>query len=125
VRSLFLPSLTVLLVVPACDVSTICDTGIQPSIVVAVIDSLTGIPLADSAQGLLHDGAFTDTLVPYGYDNAMVLRSLAMRGERPGTYAVNVLRGGYRPWQRASVHVAVAGCHTAQVTLTASLQRLP
>ena len=124
-RSLSLLFLTVILALPACDSPTVCDTSVLPSIVVAVVDSLTDVPLADSTQGLVQDGPFTDTLVPYGYNSSRVLRSLAMRGERPGTYAVDLQRSGYRAWHVGSVQVAEAGCHTVQVTLTALLQRLP
>jgi hypothetical protein len=123
--SLRLSLLAGLLSISACDTPLVCDTSIRPSIVVIVLDSITGLPAADSAQALVRDGAFADTLVPYGYDPPGTLRSLAMRGERPGIYTVSVLRPGYNPWQRASVQVRGATCHTTQVTLTASLQRAP
>lgn len=97
---------------------------IQPSIVV-VVDSATGLPLADATQAVVRHGSFADTLVPYGYDASMVLRSLAMRGERPGRYHVSVAHGGFRPWQRAPVTIEAASCHTTQATLTASLARVP
>jgi hypothetical protein len=77
-----------------------CDTSIVPSIVVEVVDSVTGEAAASGALGLATDGQYTDTLEVYALDGAGQPLSLATRGERVGNYSVRVMQTGYAVWER-------------------------
>ena len=102
-----------------------CDTSIVPSIVVEVVDSVTGEAAASGALGLATDGGYTDTLQAYGVDEIGRPLSLASRGERVGTYSVRVTQTGYAVWERGNVRIRSEGCHTSQAELTARLQPAP
>jgi hypothetical protein len=112
---------SVTLLLPACAVEA-CDTGIFPSIVVEVRDSLTGAAAADGAEGRVIDGSFIADLDVYDVDPEGVPLSLAMLGERAGTYTVQVTKPGYSLWERRNVQVDDSGCHTEQVRLSARLE---
>jgi hypothetical protein len=99
-----------------------CDTGIFPSIVVEVRDSVTGSAAAAGADGRAIDGSYVVTLEVYDFDIDGAPRSLAMPGERAGTYTVRVTKPGYLPWERKNVQVDDLRCHTDQVQFTAQLQ---
>lgn len=103
------------------DLSQVCDTSIQPSVVVTVQDSVTGLPVASGAFGRAIDGTFEDTLTAFGYLMPDTLVSLAMRGERVGTYVVEIRQTGYLTWQQSGVQVRGASCHTTQARLLARL----
>jgi hypothetical protein len=102
-----------------------CDTSIVPSIVVAVVDSVTGEAAASGALGLATDGRYTDTLEVHALDATGRSLSLATRGERVGTYSVRVTQTGYAVWERDNIQIRQQECHTNQVNLTARLQRAP
>ncbi len=101
--------------------SQVCDTGIQPSVVVTIQDSVTGLPAASGAFGRVIDGTFEDTLTPFSSVAPDTLINLAMRGERVGTYVVEIRQNGYLIWQRSGVQVHGASCHTTQARLVAKL----
>jgi hypothetical protein len=107
--------------VSACAVDA-CDTGIFPSIVVEVRDSVTGAAAAAGAEGRAIDGGFMVTLDVYDVDPEGAPLSLAMPGERAGTYTVEVTKPGYSLWEQRNVQVDDSGCHTEQVRLSAKLQ---
>lgn len=102
-----------------------CDTSIVPSIVVQVVDSLTGEAAASGALALATDGRYADTLGVYALDAAGHPLSVASRGERVGDYSVRVTRTGYVTWEHGNVRIRQDGCHTNQVQLTARLQPAP
>ena len=99
-----------------------CDTSIVPSIVVEVVDSVTGEAAASGALGLATDGGFTDTLEVHAFDAAGRPLALASRGERAGNYSVRVMQAGYAVWERVNVRIRSEGCHTNRAELTARLQ---
>jgi hypothetical protein len=103
----------------------ICTQEERPGIVVAISDSVSGVPLADSAFGMVVDGTYSDSLRPLFFtsDNQMTARSAA--SERPGRYQVALGRPGYRAWSRAGVVVVRGVCHVVTVELRANLVRAP
>lgn len=100
-----------------------CTADVRPAIEVEILDAVTGAPLAQAATGVVRDGAFADSLRParfLNYDPAsMVSRQAA--GERPGTYSVEVQRGGYHTWTASNVSVGRNSCHVETRTLRANL----
>ena len=56
--------IVVVLFAAACADAFQCTLSIDPAIVVAVTDSLTGEPAADSAFGPIRDGSYIDSLQP-------------------------------------------------------------
>ena len=87
-----------------------CDTGITPAVTVAVVDAVTGAPLAGGATGYVEDGTYREAL--------RVVRStadtpthLGAADARPGTYTIVVERPGYARWQRSGVRTRSDGCH--------------
>jgi len=103
------------------ELGRVCDASIQPSIVVEIRDSLTDAPVGTGAFGLVVDGSFADTLTPYGIIPPDTVVSLGMRGERVGTYQVEIRQTGYLTWQQNGVKVTGAACHSSQVHLLARL----
>jgi hypothetical protein len=104
--------------VSACAVDA-CDTGIFPSIIVEVRDSVTGAAAAAGAEGRAIDGSFVVALGAYDVDPEGAPLSLATPGERAGTYTVQVTKPGYSLWERTIVQVDDFGCHTDHVQLSA------
>jgi hypothetical protein len=102
-----------------------CDTSIVPSIVVEVVDSVTGEAAASGALGLATDGQYTDTLEVHALNATGRPLSLATRGERVGNYSVRVTQTGYAAWERDNIQIRQEECHTNQINLTARLQRAP
>jgi hypothetical protein len=100
-----------------------CTADFRPAIEVEIRDAGTGAPLAHAATGVVRDGAYADSLRParsLSSDPAsMVSRSAA--GERPGTYSVEVQRGGYLTWTASNVSVERGRCHVETRILRADL----
>ena len=101
-----------------------CDTGIEPAIDVAIMDALTGAPLANDAVGLVEAGTFVDSLQPHRGDGSGQLISRATTRTPPGTYTVRVMHEGYEPWVLGNVRVRAGSCGLETQLLTAELQRL-
>ncbi len=97
-----------------------CPAVLMPGIVVEVKDSQSGAPLAQGARGAIHDGAFVDSLKPYEAG-----LSLQAAFERPGTYAVEVQRTGYKTWTASDVRVTSQQCGVKTVRLLAALVAVP
>lgn len=95
-----------------------------PGIVVEIRDGTTGTPLAETASGAVHEGAFVDSLVPYAEssDEPPLLLARAAAHDRPGTYSVEVLHDGYSPWSTSGVRVLRPRCDVETVTLRADLE---
>ena len=102
-----------------------CTYRAEPAIVVEILDSVSGAPLAALATGVVRDGAFSDFLRPYAFhgssDASMYSRKAAE--ERAGRYDVEVRLDGYRTWSASRVHVTEGPCHVNTQTLSARLQR--
>lgn len=103
---------------------TLCPTVVSPAIVVEIRDARTGIPIAQGAQGAVREGAYVDSLRPYGGispDDPATLVSLQAALGRQGTYTVDVQRAGYLAWTTAGVRVARDQCGVRTVVLHADL----
>ena len=101
-----------------------CTLSIEPAIIVQVRDS-SGIPRADSAQGFVIDGTYTDSLRWAAMDSLGRVTALRGADERAGTYAVLITRPGYLTWSRSGVQVRDGDCHVRSVTLEAVLAPTP
>jgi hypothetical protein len=100
-----------------------CTLTIDPAIVVAIRHANTGAPLADSATGVVIDGAYSDSLRLSGGNGAWLTRRAA--DERPGVYTVFVSRPGFRNWSTSGVRARGGDCHVRTVWLDAALVPLP
>lgn len=100
-----------------------CTDDIRPAVSVAVIDSVTRVPIADGADGVIRDGEYVDTLVP-GFATTVLLE-LEAGYERPGIYSVEVAHEGYSDWQASEVMAPAGDCHVQTARLTARLRPIP
>jgi hypothetical protein len=108
-----------------CTTQPICTLSVDPGVVVTIRDAADGKPLASTARGVVRDGAFSDSLRPYGGLGDGTLVSRAAADERPGVYTVTVVHQGYAPWERSGVRVRPGECHVQAASLTADLQPVP
>ena len=97
-----------------------CPDVIIPAIEVVVVDARTGLPQANGALGLVRDGAYTDSLQIFRWNGNTPTTLGAAEGRR-GTYAVQVERDGYGPWQRTGITPRVGACGVETTTLRAEL----
>ena len=109
--------------ITGCGTEPACTEGAFPAIVVDIRDAFDGAPLAENARGAVQEGAFIDSLRPYGSFGNGVLATRAAAEERPGTYSVTVELDGYLLWQVDGVLVRPGTCSVETVELTANLQR--
>jgi hypothetical protein len=108
-----------------CTDGLVCTTSVEPAIVVEIRDAADATPLAAGARGVVRDGAYTDSLRPYGSTIEGDMLTRAAADERAGTYAVEVTHPGYGTWQQLGVRVTRGGCHVETVNLVAELGRAP
>jgi hypothetical protein len=104
-----------------------CAIGAPPFINVEVRDSITGLPAADGAVGLVRRGDFLDTLrllvsAPSDSTSTLILVSAPLQA---GEYAVSVTKSGYAPWVATRVVLENESCAINSVVLQARLQPLP
>ena len=103
-----------------------CTLIALPSIVVTIVDSVSGSPAAIGARGAAQAGSFIDSLVEYGRRGTVpndTLISLQASQSGPGVYLVTIEKAGYRSWQQANVQVARNSCYLNTANLTAKLRR--
>ena len=100
-----------------------CTLILVPGVVVEIRDEVDGTPLAETARGVVRDGAYTDSLQLLGTGKAALVRSAAY--ERAGVYTVTVEHQGYAPWRREHVRVRGGDCHVQTTHLAADLERTP
>ena len=117
-RLLILLALTFLL---GCDDlgPIICTDQFVYGISVDVMDSGTGVLLADSATMTLRDSNYVETTT-VSWDGL----TMAGAGERAGQYTVIVARPRYHNWVRTEVEVTADECHVIPVKLRAELQKI-
>ena len=108
-----------------CEYMGPCTTSIEPAIEVTIRHAQTGVPLADSATGVVLDGAYSDSLRRSGGDGQGRWVSRRAADERPGVYAVFVSRPGFQNWSTSGVRARRGDCHVRTVTLEAALVPLP
>ena len=88
---------------------------------VAVVDSITSRPIADSASGFVRSSTFSDSLKHLSF----LPDSVLFGDGGVGAYAVTVARPGYQSWFQIA-DVTLGSCGELQITnLSARLQRLP
>lgn len=98
----------------------------RPGLEVEVRDGLTEEFRADSAQGMVQDGAFADSLRIVRYHGPRIVPSaLGAADERPGTYRIRIERLGYQPWDTTGVRVQADRCGVSPVQLVARLTPTP
>ena len=102
-----------------------CTLSIEPAIEVSIRHAQTGLPLADSATGVVIDGAYSDSLRRSGGDGQGRWVSLRAADERVGVYAVFVSRPGFRNWSASGARARQGDCHVRTVMLEAALVPLP
>lgn len=112
--------------------STMCTTGLEPAVLVEVLDSTTLEPVRGGVRVIARDGALADTAdttdpvefwLPRGADrDTVVFSPIGVAYERPGTYDVAVEAPGFETWERTGVRVASGACGPETVELTARLR---
>ena len=103
----------------------ICTTEARAGIQVEVRDAASGMPAADSVTAYAQDGLFVDTLRTFPVVPPQGALTLTGVYERPGVYAVVIMKPGYRDWIHANVVVNKDECHVITVHLDARLERTP
>jgi hypothetical protein len=93
-------------------------------VVVEIHDGFDGAPLAQNARGAVHDGAFVDSLRPYGSVANGTLVSRAAADERAGEYQIRVEHDGYLPFEGGAL-VRGNDCHVQTVNLSVYLSPVP
>ena len=123
-RSRLTPLATSALAAAACgdSLEPACPPVVRPAVEVEVRDSQTGVFRADSARGVVRDGAYADSLVVVRNHGAQsVPAALGVAFDRPGSYSVRIERGGYQLWDTVGIHVLADRCGAVTVHLVAHL----
>ncbi len=112
----------ILLMTVSCNNSTTSDCAayVAPAIAVEIRDSKTALPVAEGAQGAVHDGGYLDSLRPFRSSGSALL-SLQAAPARPGTYGIEVQRTGYQTWTVAGVQAKAGQCGVETATVRADL----
>jgi hypothetical protein len=108
----------------SCGTEPTCTQEVRPGVVVEIRDAFDDAPLAASARGAVHEGAFVDSLRPYGTVGNGTLVSRAAADERPGEYRITVEHEGYLAWEGA-VRVGGGECHVETEHLSVYLHQVP
>ncbi len=114
--------LLLLLLLVACsdDTPLVCTAEARFGVNVMVRDAVTRQPVPDGVRGTLHDGSYSESLQVM-HDIEGRIYSLAGAVERPGSYRIELLADGYRPWTRENVRVSADRCHVIPVVVQADL----
>ena len=99
-----------------------CTAPASLAVEVTVTDSVSGLPLAEGASGLLHNNARTDTL--FRQENSPLI---LLGGSHLGTYTLDLSRSGYAGWHKDGILVSKTGVcgNVIPVQLQARLQPVP
>jgi hypothetical protein len=95
--------------------SAVCTAEARPGLVLSVIDSTTGQPIASPSIVAARAGLYADTA------RIFVAPTYYFLYERAGTYIVTVTHSGFQPWRRDGVIVVADRCHVQTVRMTAAL----
>ena len=105
-------------------VAIACTEEARASVMVTVLDSLSGTGLAPGTTVVLQDGEYRDSSVSgSGYPlpgDSIVYSTTTF--ERAGTYTVRVRRPGYALWERQGVQVTMGECHVVTALVRARLK---
>lgn len=105
-------------------IGIVCTDEARASVMVTVLDSVSGAGLARGATLVLQDGAYRDSSV-FALDDPLPGDSVFYATntyERAGTYTVRVRRPGYALWERQNVLVTRDECHVVAARVRARLQ---
>jgi hypothetical protein len=100
-----------------------CPEMTAPGLLVEIRDARSGQPIADSAIVLARAGSYVDTLRAGAVERDGSMRDRRGVWERPGVYAVEVRRPGYRAWTADGVAVDQGPCHVTTAVIHADLER--
>ena len=105
----------------------VCTASLDPGVVVEIRDAATGASIADAARGSVREGAYIDSLRPFGSlgPGPGTLFSRRAADERVGIYSIEVLHDGYLPWTAEGVRVTRGVCHVRTQTLRADMIPVP
>jgi hypothetical protein len=95
-----------------------CTASVDPSIILEIRDSVSGVGLADQALTTVTDGGFTDTLEYFASGDPGWQSGPS---ERAGTYDIAVTVAGYQVWTRDNVVVEEGVCHVRTQRILARL----
>ena len=117
--------LMALLFLPGCgevveDNPTVCTTEARAGIVISVVDSATGSPIACGAHAVITAPGFAqdvDAMPPPCDDR----NALSGAHERPGTYSVTVSRPGYYDLTMNGIVVSAGACHVNTTAVEARM----
>ena len=101
-----------------------CTEEVLPAVVVDIRDAFDDVPIAEAARGAVQDGAFLDSLRPFGAVGNGTLVSRAAADERAGEYTVTIEHDGYLPWE-TTVRVGRNACHVETVKVSVYLTAVP
>ncbi len=123
-RTRVVPVLTCL-VLANCDVAGPCDLIVDPAIRVWISHATSGVPLADSAWGMVIDGSYSDSLRGSVYDGQGTMVARRAADEREGVYTVLVQRAGFQNWSTSGVRAESGDCGVRTARVDAHLVPLP
>ncbi len=124
----FLVAVSLLLLAGACQNATepkVCLASVGPAMVVTVIDSVTGAPIAEIASGTVQSDPipiYVDTLRVAVWNAQGTPIALAAADARPGIYTIRLQAPGYRDMVLSGVHADANYCTV--VTTARVLARL-
>ncbi len=95
-----------------------CAPGGIYGLTLAVRDSVTGLPAAADASGVVRDGSYEEVLSGI-FGNILHLVGAV---ERAGVYDITITKAGYQEWTRAGVSVVAGVCHVTPVVVDVLLQ---
>lgn len=115
-------ALPLALAASSCEFGQLCTANIAPGILVTIVDSTTGSPIAETVTVIATHGTYADTaIVPPPVMSGPVIAWLAE--ERPGFYRVEARAPGYAVWTSPQLWVRQGDCHVETVDVTARLER--
>ena len=105
----------------------VCLLAPNPSVLVDIRDSLTGVRIANRASLIVEGlGVYDSTYFAPNPDSLIALFVSSAPPRRTGEYTVRVRKDSYALWQQSNVHVEGDGCTAAPSPFfTVRLQRVP
>lgn len=121
--SALLAPLVLCLALGACDdtaTSVVCPAEPGPSLLISVVDAVSGESVAPEASGWWTSGAVSDSLRHVSAQAQAGVTLLAAYGP-PGLYDVRVQRPGRMDWVRTGIQVPPGTCGPVRTELTAQV----
>ena len=95
-----------------------CPQVSRDGLALTIVDSVSGLPVANGATVVVTDGNFQQTITIPATPSAA---TVAAAPDRPGTYSIVVRRAGYHNWTRSGIEVRSDGCLPETIAVTARL----